>query len=100
MNGYGQMEPPNARQPDRAGWPLAPNHGTLLSLHIAEYEALMTAITYYIALHVDSWGVVVAVLGAAVQQWSQTHQPITVWVAFAAVQGLLHIWVTLMKNSI
>jgi uncharacterized membrane protein YhaH (DUF805 family) len=71
----------------------------LLALHIAEYSALTTRCTYYIALHVGLWGVVVAVIAAALQQWSETHQPLTVWVALAAVQSLLQIWITLIEEQ-
>src|ERR1051325_11422991 len=71
----------------------------LLSLHITEYNALTARCSYYIALRVGLWGVVVAVIAAALQQWSETHQPITAWVAFAAVQGLLQIWITLIEEQ-
>jgi hypothetical protein len=71
----------------------------LLSLHIVEFQALMQRCTYYIALHVGLWGVIVAVVATAVQQWTETHQPITAWVALAATQGLLQIWVTLIEEQ-
>lgn len=71
----------------------------LLSLHIAEYEALMNRCNYFIMLHVGVWGVMVSLAVFLIQQWSIFHHGTIIWIGGAAIQSLLHIWVTLIEEQ-
>ena len=71
----------------------------LLQLHIAEYQALTTRCTYFIALHIGLWGVVVSAIVFTIQQWFGSRNALFLWVGAAGVQALLHLWTTILEEQ-
>lgn len=74
----------------------------LFTLHIAEYEALMNRCTYFIALHVGIWGLVISLAVFAIQQWSAAgpgYQMALLWIGGSALQALLHIQATIVEDQ-
>ena len=84
-----------------------PNESLLL-LHIAEYDALMNRCTNFIAIHVGLWSVIVVVAAFVIDKWlaasdsahpDSTRQMVLLWLGGAAIQALLHIWVTIIEEQ-
>lgn len=71
----------------------------LLTIHLAEYDALMERCTNFISLHVGMWGLIIAVGAFFWQQWSTTRDATFVWLGGASSQALLQIWVTLIEEQ-
>jgi hypothetical protein len=71
----------------------------LLQLHLAEYEALTTRCTYFIAIHVGLWGVIVGIGTFVYQEWLRTPNALAVWLGFTAIQAILQLWVTILEEQ-
>lgn len=71
----------------------------LFQLHLAEYNALTTRCTYFIAIHVGLWGVIVGIATFAYQEWLRSTNALSVWLGAVAVQAMLQLWVTILEEQ-